>query len=53
MPSLLERPFVWRKPKSLLCELGILMEPPVSEPLPIAAKLAAMGAPVPPIGPPG
>ena len=53
MPSTLESPFVGRSPKRLLCADGMRIEPQVSLPHPIAAKLAAMAAPVPPLEPPG
>ena len=53
MPAMLDNPFVGRKPTRLLCDAGMRMEPHVSVPIPTAAKLAAMAAPVPPLEPPG
>ena len=52
-PSRLDKPSVPRRPTKLLCIDGIRMDPQVSLPIPAAAKLAAMAAPVPPLEPPG
>src|SRR5262249_34487888 len=46
-------PCVPRRPTRLLCDAGMRIEPQVSLPIPTAAKLAAMAAPVPPLEPPG
>src|SRR5262245_24835381 len=50
---MLDSPFVGRRPTRLLCDDGMRMDPQVSLPMPIAAKLAAIAAPVPPLEPPG
>src|ERR1700724_1796041 len=53
IPSRLISPVVGRIPTRLLAEEGERIDPPVSEPVPAAAKLAATAAPVPPDDPPG
>src|SRR6202011_964234 len=53
IPSRLISPVVGRMPTKLLAEDGERIDPPVSEPVPAAAKLAATAAPVPPDEPPG
>src|SRR5439155_11016827 len=53
IPSMLDNPLVGRSPKRLLAADGIRIEPQVSDPQPIAAKLAAIPAAVPPLEPPG
>src|SRR3954465_9798669 len=52
-PSRLDRPCVPRRPKRLLLDDGLRIEPHVSGPMPAAAKLAPIAAPVPPLEPPG
>ena len=53
MPAILDSPFVGRSPTRLFTEDGIRIDPQVSEPIPAAARLAAMAAAVPPLDPPG
>ena len=53
IPLRLARPCVPRIPTRLLCDAGMRIEPQVSLPMPTAAKLAAIAAPVPPLEPPG
>jgi len=53
IPVRLARPCVPRTPTKLLCEAGMRIDPQVSLPMPTAAKLAAIAAPVPPLEPPG
>ena len=53
IPSRLIKPRVGRSPTKLFADAGERMEPPVSDPVPAAAKLAATAAPVPPEEPPG
>jgi hypothetical protein len=53
MPVRLASPCVPRMPARLLWDAGMRIEPQVSLPMPTAAKLAAMAAPVPPLEPPG
>src|SRR5262245_12110184 len=50
---MLDRPFVGRNPNRLCTAEGIRIEPHVSEPHAMAAKLAATAAPLPPLDPPG
>src|SRR4051812_21943600 len=52
-PSRLDSPCVPRRPKRLLLDDGLRIEPHVSVPMPAAAKLAPTAAPVPPLEPPG
>src|SRR5580704_16738749 len=52
-PARLISPVVTRKPKRLLNEAGILMDPPVSSPIPTSPKFAATPAAVPALEPPG
>ena len=56
-PEIRGRPWdpfcVPRIPTKLLCEAGMRIDPQVSLPMPAAAKLAAIAAPVPPLEPPG
>src|SRR4030088_2825809 len=51
--SRLINPRVGGSPTKLVAEAGERMEPPVSEPVPAAAKFGATAAPVPPEDPPG
>src|SRR4029079_7565688 len=53
IPVMLERPFVGLRPNRLCTADGIRIEPQVSDPHAIAAKLAATAAPLPPLEPPG
>src|ERR1700676_4020837 len=53
IPSRLISPAVGRIPTRLFAEEGERIEPPVSEPVPTAAKFAATAAAVPPDEPPG
>src|SRR2546422_1060963 len=53
MPVRLASPCVPRMPARLLWDAGMRIDPQVSLPMPTAAKLAAMAAPVPPLEPPG
>ena len=53
IPLRLARPCVSRIPTRLLCDAEMRIEPQVSLPMPTAAKLAAIAAPVPPLEPPG
>jgi hypothetical protein len=53
IPLRLANPCVPRIPTKLLCDAGIRIDPQVSLPIPTAAKLAAIAAPVPPLEPPG
>src|SRR5260221_14314439 len=53
IPSRLIKPRGGRSPTRLVAEEGDRMEPPVSDPVPAAAKFAATAAPVPPEDPPG
>ena len=52
IPVRLESPCVPRRPTRLLKDAGTRIEPQVSLPMPTAAKLAAMAAPVPLLEPP-
>src|SRR3981189_2347526 len=51
-PARLISPVVTRRPKRLLKDAGIRMDPPVSSPIPTSPKLAATPAPVPALDPP-
>jgi hypothetical protein len=53
IPSRLNSPWVGRRPNSDAWAAGTRIDPQVSEPQPIGAKLAATAAPVPPLEPPG
>src|ERR1700720_3828584 len=53
IPSRLISPIDGRKPTRLFADAGERIEPPVSDPVPATAKLAATAAPVPPDEPPG
>src|SRR5262244_4374293 len=53
IPARLTRPRVGRTPTRLFAEDGDRIDWPVSDPVPITPKLAAMAAPVPPLDPPG
>ena len=52
-PVRLDRPCVPRRPTRFWLAAGILIDPHVSLPMPAAAKLAPIAAPVPPLEPPG
>ncbi|MNW59169.1 hypothetical protein D3C74_370710 [compost metagenome] len=52
IPSRLVSPTVERTPTSAFHDEGMRIEPPVSVPSPITAKLAAIDAPDPPLDPP-
>jgi hypothetical protein len=51
-PARLISPVVTRRPKRLLNEAGIRMDPPVSSPIPTSPKFAATPAAVPALEPP-
>ena len=53
IPSLEIRPKVGRMPTQALADAGERVDCPVSEPVPIIPKVAAIAAPVPPEDPPG
>src|SRR5947209_8343044 len=53
MPVMLDNPFVGRRPNRLCTADGMRIEPQVSDPQAMAAKLAATAAPLPPLEPPG
>ena len=53
MPLRLIRPGVTLRPTRLSNDDGRRIEPPVSSPMPMAARLAAIAQPVPPLEPPG
>src|ERR1700679_1716805 len=51
-PARLIRPVVTRRPKRLLNDAGMRIDPPVSSPIPTSPKLAATPALVPALEPP-
>src|SRR5271167_4860107 len=51
-PARLIRPVVTRRPKRLLNDAGMRIDPPVSSPIPTSPKLAATPAAVPALEPP-
>ena len=53
IPSMLERPLVGRSPKRFWYADGMRIDPHVSDPHAMAAKLAATATAVPPLDPPG
>ena len=52
-PLRLDRPCVPRRPTRFWFAAGMRIDPQVSLPMPAAAKLAPIAAPVPPLDPPG
>src|SRR5687767_15743168 len=52
-PLRLDKPWVPRRPTRFWFAAGVRIDPHVSLPMPAAAKLAPIAAPVPPLDPPG